>query len=89
MVAGVGAVGVQLRVGDGQVQHRAPRGIVLVNGLPEADDFDVVLPQSVQHLGQRLAQPVKPATFTRSLGWRRPSRASAEASSSRSQCQCP
>ena len=48
-----------LREDDGQVQHRPPHGAVLVNGLPEADDFDAVLPQPDQHLGQRPAQPVQ------------------------------
>ena len=60
------------REDDGLVQHRPANGAVLVNALPEADDFDAVLPQPGQHLGQRLAQPVKAATFTRSIGWRRP-----------------
>ena len=78
-----------LRKDDGQVQHRPPHGAVLVNGLPEADDFHTVLPQPYQHLGQRLAQPVKPATFTRSIGWRRPSGDSAGAGSRISRCQCP
>ena len=78
-----------LRQGDGQVRHRTPHGAVLVNGLPEADNFDAVLSQPGQRLGQRLAQHVKPATFTRSLGWRRPTGASAGSGSSRSQCQRP
>ena len=57
-----GQVALHLREYDGQVQHRPPHGTVLVDGLPEADDFDLVLPQpSLQHqnLGQRPAQAVQ------------------------------
>ena len=45
-----------------RVQHRPPHGAVLVNGLPEADDFDALLAQpaqQLQHLGQRPAQAVQ------------------------------
>ena len=57
-----GQVALHLREDDGQVQHRPAHGAVLVNGLTEADDFDLVLPQpaqQLQHLGQRPAQTIQ------------------------------
>ena len=57
-----GQVALHLREDDGQVQHRPPHGAVLIDGFPEADDLDLVLPQpsqQLQKLGQRPAQAVQ------------------------------
>ena len=43
-----GQVALRLREDDGQMQHDPPRGAVLVDGLPEADDLDMVIPQPAQ-----------------------------------------
>ena len=57
-----GQVALHLREDDGQVQHRPVHGAVLVDGLPEADDLDLVLPQpaqQLQHFGNRTSQVVQ------------------------------
>ena len=43
-----GQVEIHLLEDDGQMQHRPSYGGVLVDGLPEADDLDIVIPQPAQ-----------------------------------------
>ena len=45
-----GQVELHFREDDSQMQHRPPHGAVLVDGLPEAADLDLVLPQPSQQL---------------------------------------
>ena len=50
---------------------------------------DTAEPVETLSVAEALAQPVKPATFTRSLGWSRPSGDSVGAGSRSPRCQCP
>ena len=66
-----GKVALHLREDDDQVQHRPAHGAILIDGLPQADDLDLVLPQpalQIQHLGHRPARAVQRPTFTQSPG---------------------
>ena len=66
-------VALHLREDDGQVQHRPSHGAVLVDGLPEADDFDLFLPQPASSSSTSVSDRPRrssAATFTQSSGWR-------------------
>ena len=73
-------------------QHRPTHGTVLVNGLPEANDLDLVLSQlaqPLQNLGQRPAQSSSATTFTQSPGWRAAFKRFSPAGSKRSRSPRP
>ena len=58
---------------DGQVQCGPPRYAVPIDGFPEADDLDYVLPQPSQSSKISVRDPPKrssAAAFTQSSGWR-------------------